>query len=464
MIPRLFNSDATVFDSEGLGRLKEVTRCIVTERTDGTFELEMELLARDPLFPNLKVGNIIACIPNKTQGRQAFCIESIKKEIDGTIEIYATHICQYRGKLIPVIPFTSTDLSDSFTQLIANSQESNPFNLLTDKTSNVPMNVREPHTFRELLKGTEGSVSDTYVGEWYFDNFDLSFLAHRGRDNGVRILYGKNMTDFVMEEAFSWSKSVTGVLPYWKDEDSIVVGDVQRSQYEYLYKIPRTVPVDFSEKIEEKPTKAELETFAQSYVNSLGLDQVHLSVSFDALSSKSDNIQIGDTVHIINSLYNVDLESRVVGTVFDVLKEEYDAIEIGDLKESINDSIESLNDTDKPMIYQTGDIIKFATADDQVLCTGIITNTHYMIFQLPMNRPVLASGVQFNHLYMTIRNVNGDLLLSGVDIANTQGYTVNGKVAKTSGLRIYIGTAVDLGLINTPCTVAVSMPTEIEFI
>jgi len=345
MIPSLHRQDATEFATLGYGAIRTANECTVTEKSDGTFELNMVMLAEDELMEYIKVGNIITAKPNLTQNSQAFYIESITKDIDGKVEVYAPHIAQYRGKLIPVLPFTSTSLADSLDKLIANSREPNPFVLHTDKTSNVGMAFDIPHSFRELLKGTEGSLADTYKGEFFFDNFDIYFLNRRGRDNGVKILYGKNMTEFDLEESFSWDDSVTGVLPYWYSEsDGAVIGDIQYSSNKGLYKYNRTIVLDATDVFTNRPTVSQLNNYALVTVRAKGLSQINLSVGFDYLESfeQTKTMQIGDTVHIINSLYGTDFESRIVGTEFDVLAETYTSIEVGQPKETINESIKSI--------------------------------------------------------------------------------------------------------------------------
>ncbi|MBR3003992.1 MAG: phage tail protein, partial [Lachnospiraceae bacterium] len=54
--------------------------------------------------------------------------------------------------------------------------------------------------FRECLGGWEGSVLDVFRCEYEWDNLTVKMYARRGADNGVRIAYGKNLTDFVQEQ------------------------------------------------------------------------------------------------------------------------------------------------------------------------------------------------------------------------------------------------------------------------
>lgn len=339
MRPVLFKPDATAFTTNGIGVLNDVTECIVTEALNGEFELNMKILVSDPYFEQIKIGSIIAAIPNNTSGRQAFVVEQITKPIEGECDIYATHIAQHRSKLIPVGIFSATSLSNALTKIASNSLETNPFTLTTDKSSSVDMVLTEPRSFRECLGGKEGSLLDIYGGEYQYDNFNIRLLNHRGRDNGVQILYGKNMSGFNAENDFGWDQSATGVKPYWKDENNVVIGDIQYSQYKDLYPYAKTVTVDFSSDIENQPTKAQLESYASTWINSRGLPVTNISVEINELINENMTVGLGDTVKVINDLYGVNYSSRIISTEFDVLTERYSNVEIGDKKATINDAI-----------------------------------------------------------------------------------------------------------------------------
>lgn len=55
---------------------------------------------------------------------------------------------------------------------------------------------------RAVLGGTEGSVLDVWGGEYEWDMFDVILHSKRGKDNGVVIEYGKNLTDVEQDNDF----------------------------------------------------------------------------------------------------------------------------------------------------------------------------------------------------------------------------------------------------------------------
>ena len=344
MTPRLLKNDATTFDRLGGGPLNHTIKCEVTENLGQAPELEMEMLADDPNLNNISIGSIIAAAPNKNDLVQGFVVEEMTKPINGVVKIYAVHIAQHRGKLIPVSPFSAADLDGALAAMISNSVEANPFTLVRDPGKNnvtATMAPTVPHSFRELMGGVEGSIIDTYRGEWKYDNLTLTLYNRRGRDNGVRVMYGSNMSDFELEESFSWNGSATGVVGYWSDDEgTVVIGDPQYSALADLFPYKKTVVVDFSDKWDSAPTKSALETYALSWVNGKGGTGVTCEVAFDVLSvNGAEDIGLGDTIHIFNGQYNFDAESRIVGMTYDVLAEQYTKVTIGDLKTTINQAI-----------------------------------------------------------------------------------------------------------------------------
>ena len=345
MKPRIFPSEANQFNTMGYGQMNALS-CKVTESLNGEYFLNMVVLNTDPEFSNLKIGNIITAKPNESDPIQAFCIEQVNKLLNGEVEVYATHIAQFRSKLIPVGNFTATDLSDTISKSLSNSLEANPFSFTTNKSVASAFTLVTPRSFRELLGGREGSILDLYGGEYHYDNFSIELLNKRGKDNGVIVFYGGNMVDFTAEDQFDWDESATGVVPFWyaEENNTLVLGDAQYSSNESLFPYKRTIVKDYTDDYDTTPTKAQLESDAAAWIQNKGNPSTTFSVSFDELvtNNRGKLISLGDTVHIINSMYEVNSTARIVKTEYDVLLERYANIEIGKQKETINDAISDI--------------------------------------------------------------------------------------------------------------------------
>lgn len=354
MIPELYKANATNFKKAGLGQLSRVIDCKVREGLNGAFELNLEMLRDDPLMPSIEIGAMIVAKPNQTQGKQPFVIEQINKGIDGVISIYATHIGQYRAKLIPIRPFTSTSLADTLSKISEYATERCDFTFYTDKSSSSGYSIVEPRSLRELLGGKEGSILDIYGGELLFDNYDVYLFNKRGRKSeNINIVYGDNMIEYMQEDVFSWVRSITGVFPYYykKDQDSdiYIQGNTQYSEYLKYYNYRKSIPMNFADKFPDAvPTRAQINDAAREYIKNRGLPQINIEASFEDITtlplynpikSQIDVLQLGDYVNVINNVYNVNITTRIRELVYDVLLERYSTIRIGDATVTINDAI-----------------------------------------------------------------------------------------------------------------------------
>lgn len=348
MIPKIFGATASDFSVNGIGALLNTISCEVKEEINGAYELNATILADDPRISYVKVGNIITAKPNMTDPVQAFVIESVEKNIDGEVTVYATHIAQHRTKLIPVSPFTAVSLTNTLSLINTNSLETNPFTFKSTRSVSTQFSFNVPKTVRQLMGGEEGSILDVYRGEYRFDNFTIELVTKRGRDSGVQIMYGKNMTDYKSGEGFGWSETITGVIPYWTDEETTVIGDIQYSSLADKFDYHKTIVKDCSDRYEEAPTVAELNSYALSWINSKGNPSLTLSVGFDQYGltdSQVNALELGDTVHVLNSLYQTSYESRIVSITFDALAEKYTELQIGSLTANLNDAVNSIVDT-----------------------------------------------------------------------------------------------------------------------
>ena len=103
----------------------------------------------------------------------------------------------------------------------------------------------------------EGSILDTWGGEYQFDNFTIKLWKNRGKDTGETIRYGKNL--ITAEQEKNIANTVTAIFPYAhykKDETSEEEILVKLS--EGIIKTPnadryarlKCEPVDFSDKFE----------------------------------------------------------------------------------------------------------------------------------------------------------------------------------------------------------------------
>lgn len=345
MIPILFESTASSFTTNGLGALAEAISCEVTEERNEGFELELKYPISGIRFNDIKQRRIIYAKPSPARSAEPFRIYKITKPSKGIITVYAQHI-SYDLSGIPVTPFSATTAAQAISRINTYATVQNNFQFSTDMVKNGSFEFAVPSSIRSIMGGRDGSILDVYHGEWQYSGFNVALKASRGRDNGVKIAYGKNLTTLEQEENIS--AVYTGVLPYYYSEsDGLVQGQVQNvpGTFDFV----RILTYDFSDKFDETPTVQQLNAQAVAYIeeNDIGVPAVSLKVSFADLSKASgfgrsqflETVELCDTVTVDFDILDISATAKVVKTTFDVLLDKYSKIEIGQVKDGIASTI-----------------------------------------------------------------------------------------------------------------------------
>lgn len=359
----LFDQNEQAFTSNGLGALPDAASCVVTEERNGEYEVEMEYPLTGRHFHDIQKRRILYAKPNPYDDPQPFRIYSITKPINGVVTVHAAHLSyDTSGSIVKLFPADAGSASAAMSYLKNFSVPSTPFNFFTNVGKTGTMSVPKPASIRSLLGGSDGSILDTFGGEYLFDKWKISLLESRGANRGVTIRYGKNMTDLEQEE--NDTDFYTGVYPFWYSE-SENGGLVTLSDNNGIVNAPGTydfvkiMPLDLSSEdfskettdsegsttTIEKPTEAELRAAAQKYIsaNKIGIPKVSLDVSFVMLAqseeykdfARLETVKLCDTVTVEFEKLGVRTTAKCIKTVYNVLTDKYNSIELGEPKSSL---------------------------------------------------------------------------------------------------------------------------------
>ena len=350
MIPCLYASTETKFDNNGIGKLADAQSCVVTEKRNGSFELEMVCPADGIHAESLEEGNIILAKPSDTGRTQPFRIYKIATPIDGKLVVKARHI-SYQLNFITVSPFATTDCSGALAGLKSHAASDCPFTVWTDISSNAAFRLSTPSSFRNCLGGIDGSVLDTFGGEYEWDRYEVKLHRCRGADHGVHITYGKNLTDFRMEKNIE--NVITGVHPYWQNSET---GEATELPEKIVLMEQRSVPyqkitvLDCTACFQDKPTEEMLRNYAQEYLKNTSLTEPQVDIDIDFIQLwntpdyadvvEAEQVSLCDTVHVFISKLGIEVSSKVTETEYDVLLERYKSITLSNsLVSSRNSSL-----------------------------------------------------------------------------------------------------------------------------
>lgn len=360
MIPCLYDSKEMTFDHNGIGKLADAQSCIVTEKRNGSYELKLVCPADGIHAESLEEGNIILAKPSDTGQSQPFRIYKVTTPIDGKLEVQARHI-SYQLNFITVSPFSAGGCQAAMEGLKEHAATDCPFTVWTDVESNATFALAVPASFRSCLGGLDASVLDTFGGEFEWDRYMVKFHRARGADHNVRIIYGKNLTDFKMEKSIE--NVITGVHPYWVDSETQAVMELPEK---VVLLSKRTVPyqkvtvLDCSSDFQEKPSESELREFAQNYIDTTDLTEPEVDIRIDFVQLwntpgyedivEAERVSLCDTVHVYISKLGIEVSSKVTETEYDSLLERYNSITLSNStvssrNSSLTSSLSSIRNT-----------------------------------------------------------------------------------------------------------------------
>ena len=381
MIPILFDKNETAFTGTGIARLVDTISCVVTEERNGIYECDFEYSTDGANYELIQVGRIIGVTHDETGQIQPFDIVSYTKPIDKVVTFHCVHI-SYRMSYMSVRSTVARNsLADVFSHITTYAQPTCLFTFWTDKTSTGYCAAlgRVPHTVRQILGGIEGSILDTYGGEYEWDMWQVKLWASRGQFRDFTIRYGVNMLDY--NEELDSSGCYSACRPYWTDGKNTVVGDKQVYGGITPSGREQCIPLDVSDKFESQPTQAQVEAQAVAIMNAQTptIPAQTIEVSFVRLQDMGEfadyqnllQCRLCDTINVIFPDFNSSGTFKIVKTVWNVLTSKYESMELGQLSVSLSEALGISNTLEKMSDYLTLD-----SNGDLIIPGGIYLNSH----------------------------------------------------------------------------------------
>lgn len=350
--PILYKPTETDFSHNGIGILSDCLSCEVSEERNGEYELTMLYYSDGIHFENIVDRSIIRAKPDPYRDYQLFRVYAKSKPLMGVVTVNAAHI-SYDLSGIPVSPFTVDGVQAAMKALKDNAVIDCPFTFWTDKGTVGLFEVKKPASIRSKLGDGENSILGTFSeqgGEFEFDNFKVKFHGQRGKNKGLSIRYGKNLTDFKQDE--NCSNVYTGVYPYWSNGSTFIQLDEKIVNAGGAYGFDRIFVLDVSSEFQNAPTQDDIRNYAQKYIvdNKIGVPEVSLTISYINLEKSSEynpnmieEASLCDYANVEFPQMKVSTTAQIVKTVYDVILERYKSITLGTVKKNIADTIVGQN-------------------------------------------------------------------------------------------------------------------------
>lgn len=350
MIPRIINNVPATAQSANatleLGTiLRDTISCVIREERNGAYELTLTYPMGGYGLDLFEPNKVIVARINDEGDTDMFRIYSVVSQSEGIVTVSARHISyDLSGVFQANLDLGLRTAQSAIDRLVS------PYGFAgeSDITGTKSMAIGQPTSVRALLGGVEGSVLDTYGGEYKFYRRTVNLLSARGQDNGVVVSYGKNITSIQTE--VNGEGTFNRLLPYatyfGDDGEVCVVGDaIIATNSPVIDPDVKTLAKDFSDEFDgEVVTKAQVNTVANQWYAANQKKFMEYAVSNDvsfipiwytgytATSGNyiSEKVSLCDIVTVRYEPLNVEYKAKVVETEYDCLEERFTSVTVGD--------------------------------------------------------------------------------------------------------------------------------------
>ena len=456
---KVYDSNERLFNNNGL-KILHPLRADIKKVDNGDYYVEL----RDTI-ENIDYyqSGMIVRIPTPW-GVQGFRLGNpIVK--NNKVEVKAWHL-SYDAKNYVIKDANAVDknCNDALEHFNSSTDKPSPFTTLSNITTlKTTRAVR-----RTLFEVYELLLSaDRYGGHWHRDNWTLGIMSRVGKDRGVVLSVGKNITDIQVEE--DWSNVCTKILPYTTDgEVAIMLDDTYVEVEEQLYDIPYTKVIKFENDIDSDEFETEeayilavkewLKNQAELYLQENKIPKVNYSVS-----AKIDNVSdVGDVIQVRHPKCRVDILTEVISIEYDAISNKYTKIEFGNFRKELKSwsstITEETNKHTNEVIKNTESLLKGELAEATSKINNVLGNSYVIdegdkilvVDRLPKETAIncmkiSSGGIGFsnsgiNGTFTSAWTLDGTLNMQAINVINLTASLIKGGTLKLGGVNNSSGT------------------------
>ena len=387
----VYGSRETNFRHNGLGVLRP-SSCLIYEELNGEYSLTLKHpIDNYEKWKLLEQDRII-----KANG-QLFRIYKLTHSVmDNEVEVFAMHVFYDLSKnFIRDINIVDKTGKQALNHILENTLYENDFTCDSDITKINSARLVRKNVTSILIGDDENSFLKYWGGELKRDNFNFQINTVVGKNKGMKISYGKNLTG--LTATFDMSNIATRIIPVAFDGITLPELYVD-SDYVNNYAQPIVRRVDFSDvKFASSPNNTSGEGFATKeevyaelrrlsrlmFTNDkIDVPEINFNVDFVELSkteqykkySNLETVELGDVVNIHHKVLGINIDARVISYEFNCLTNRYDSIELGSFQTNIFTGISELLKREDVNVQTITDMINVSYENAINEATLLITN------------------------------------------------------------------------------------------
>ena len=422
----IYECTETNFTNNGLGYLKDIISASVVDTLNGDYSLTFEYPMNAKLSEYLVEGNYVRC--KVADGSyQIFMITNVIKTYE-TYKIQAKHVF-YKllyNFLEDVYP-QNLQCQDFLNWILTHTQYNNEFTGYSNITSTTKTAryVRK-NPVEAILGSDDNTMVNLYGGEIKRDNFKIYFNSRVGNDEGLKLIFGKNITGININ--IDNTNCYTRIMPLGYDALMLPEKYID-SDLINAYPFPRIAIYTFDDVKYDPNDESAYHTEVEAYdalrakvaeLYDAGIDKPQVSISVDWLElSKTDQyynyaglerVHLGDTIYA--NILGVDFTTRVVKTTYNPLNDTIEKFEIGSIQatiaSSMNNMVKVLKNVDASSILTQAQ--QNATSLITQAMGGYVYKTNSELYIMDTDNPQTAEKVwrwNINGLGYSSTGING---------------------------------------------------------
>lgn len=420
----IYDKTETNFTTNGLGFLTDVISASIVDQINGEYTLTFEYPMNAKNGDKLIEDNIVKCrVADGSQ--QLFIITNVVKTYQ-TYKVSCRHIF-YKLLLnfVEDVYPQNLNAADFLNWILNRTQYPSGFTGYSDiSLLRTARYVRKNPV--ECILGDDNSMVNLYGGEIKRDNFNIYFNARVGNDEGVKLIFGKNITGINVN--IDISNCYTRIMPMGYDGLLLPEKYIDSDLID-VYPYPRIALMKFEEIKYDPSNDNAYHTLEEAYQAlrdavaaqyEAGIDKPAVNISVDWLElSKTEEykeyaslerVHLGDTIYA--NILGMNFTTRVIKTTYNPLTDTIEKFEIGTFKASIGDSINKMNNVITQ--FNPSTILQEARDNATSLITqamgGYIYKTNSELYIMDTDNPNTAEKVwrwNINGLGYSSTGING---------------------------------------------------------
>lgn len=357
MLPLLYESlqpSPSANYMQYLGRLTKCKSCVVTNQINNNYDVSAAFFITDKLLDQIENQRFLMAKPNPFDPPQFFEIYNYYEE-NNAVTVKGRHIkhCAYNNMILDVFSDSGNAKTpqEQWNQIRPLLVFTNGFSFSSAITTAAKMEVgySRAGTLGDFLK----EMAEVFKGEFYYNNFNVSFLQRLGAKKNYVLRWDRNITDPKL--TLTADNVYSHVVAYGNfkftetgTDATLCSAPVRIGSGQKLYKIymwDATGTFDSTEisRNQISTYQSLLTNRAEAFVSGAGsamqtAESPNLTVNYRPILDEMSAVGLGDTVDVeLKSGRTV--EARITQTSFDSLAERWTSITIGNEKLKISDLI-----------------------------------------------------------------------------------------------------------------------------